>query len=396
MKKLLVIGAGFLQDFVIKKAVSMGYVTLAVDADPNAIGFASASKYAVIDITNEAACLEYAMSENIDGVLTAATDYGVLTAAYIAREMNLPGLNYEIARLIKNKYLVRKCLYENKADNSGKAYMADKSTNLNSLLHTVEYPVIVKPCDGSGSRGTSKVLRPDDLIPACRFAMDNSLTGMAEIEPFISGTEYGAETLVTKDGIFVLAIMKKRMTDPPYYAELGHSIPSELPIDIEQKAIACVESSIRALGINFGSVNCDMIITKTGDVHIIDIGARMGGNMIGPCIIPYGTGIDYMGAMIKNAMGEEIDLSSKPHQAVATRLLAFNKGVIRHMPDIKSIENEFKVEIYHHMSAGMQVNEYHTNLDGCGYIISKGKTVTDAINRAELSYEKVKRETFEV
>ena len=42
MKKLLVIGAGFLQDFVIQKANSMGYETLAVDADPDAIGFSHA------------------------------------------------------------------------------------------------------------------------------------------------------------------------------------------------------------------------------------------------------------------------------------------------------------------------------------------------------------------
>ena len=92
MKKILIIGAGFLQSFVIKKAKSVGYETLAVDADPNAIGFRFADKYEVINIVDEKACLAYAQKENIDGVLTAATDYGVLTAAYIAREMHLGGL----------------------------------------------------------------------------------------------------------------------------------------------------------------------------------------------------------------------------------------------------------------------------------------------------------------
>ena len=48
----------------------------------------------------------------------------------------------------------------------------------------------------------------------------------------------------------------------------------------------------------------DMIVTKEGRVHIIDIGARMGGNMIGPCIIPYGTGIDYVGNMLRASVGE--------------------------------------------------------------------------------------------
>ena len=42
MKKVLVIGAGFLQDFVIQKAKKMGYKVHAVDADPTAIGFTHA------------------------------------------------------------------------------------------------------------------------------------------------------------------------------------------------------------------------------------------------------------------------------------------------------------------------------------------------------------------
>ena len=103
MKKILIIGAGFLQDFVIQKAKSMGYEVLAVDANPDSIGFHHADKYKVINIVDEEACLAYAQKENIDGVLTAATEYGVLTAAYIAEQMNLVGLKYETAKLIKNK-----------------------------------------------------------------------------------------------------------------------------------------------------------------------------------------------------------------------------------------------------------------------------------------------------
>jgi two-component system response regulator YcbB len=50
MKKLLVIGSGFLQDFVIRKAKSMGYEVLTVDADPKAVGFSHADKYKPINI----------------------------------------------------------------------------------------------------------------------------------------------------------------------------------------------------------------------------------------------------------------------------------------------------------------------------------------------------------
>lgn len=394
MKKLLVIGAGFLQDFVIQKAKKMGYETLTVDADPNAVGFKSADRYAVINIVDEKACLEYARNENIDGVLTAATDYGVLTAAYVAREMNLPGLNYEAAQLIKNKYRVRKCLFDSHIDDTEQAYEIDKDTDLKDLCGKLSFPVMVKPCDGSGSRGASRVDSPEDFPKACSAAMDSSITHRAEVETFITGTEYGAESLVAGGEVHVLGIMRKWMTKPPYYAELGHAIPTDLPHEVEERARQCVENAIKALGINFGSVNMDMLITKEGKIHIIDIGARMGGNMIGPCVIPYGTGIDYMANMIRNAVGDETDFTPTSHGCVATRLLAFDGGVVKRLPDFVALEKEYGVEIYHHLEVGQRVNEYHTNLDGCGYVVARADDVDSAINTVDTVLNRIKETIF--
>ena len=383
MKKILIIGAGFLQSFVIRKAKEMGYETLTVDADPNAVGFRYADKYEIINIVDEKACLSYAQKENIDGVLTAATDYGVLTAAYIADQMNLGGLDYEVAKLIKNKYRVRKCLYEAKVDDTEQAFEVNESTDIAFLCKKLSFPVMVKPCDGSGSRGASRVDDKSQFADACHNAMAVSITHRAEVETFIVGREYGAESLIINGKVHVLSIMRKWMTEPPYYAELGHAIPTDLPYEVEERAKRCVERAIKALGINFGSVNMDMLITSEGKIYIIDIGARMGGNMIGSCIIPYGTGIDYMANMIRNAVGDEVDLTPCEHGTVATRLLAFGDGVVKQLPDFEKIEKEFDVEIYHHLEVGQTVREYHTNLDGCGYIIAKAKNVDTAVQKAE-------------
>ena len=391
MKKLLVIGAGFLQNFVIQKSVAMGYETLTVDADPDAVGFLHAHKYAVIDIVDEQACLEYAKQEHIDGVVTAATDFSVMTTAYVAEQLGLPGLKYEGAKLVKNKYLVRKCLYENHVDDTEQAYEIDSLDEVDSIANKLTYPVMVKPCDGSGSRGASRIDAPNQLRNACEYAMSGSITHRAEIETFIIGQEYGAESLVVNGEIHVLAIMKKWMTKPPYYAELGHAIPCGLPEETECKAKECVYNAIKALGINFGSVNMDMLITADGKVYIVDIGARMGGNMIGACTIPYGTGIDYMAAMIQNAVGDQVNLNAMESErsAVATRLLAFDGGVVKTMPDMKAIEKLYGVEIYHHMYEGMHVNEYHTNLDGCGYVIAKRHNVQEAEEAAIQAKQKL-------
>lgn len=394
MKKILIIGAGFLQSFVINRAKQLGYETLAVDANPNADGFQYADKYAVINIVDSHACLEFARQENIDGVLTAATDYGVLTAAYIAQEMNLPGLDYEAAKLVKNKYLVRKRLHDANVDDTEQAYEVDDQTDIKTLREELTFPVMVKPCDGSGSRGASRVDTADEFEVACKFAMDWSITHRATVETFVFGNEYGAESIVVNGDIHVLGIMRKWMTEPPYYAELGHAIPTDLPKEIEDRAKECVYRAIKALGINFGSVNMDMLITPEGTIHIIDVGARMGGNMIGPCVIPYGTGIDYVANIIRNAVGDPVDLTPDKHAAVATRLLAFNGGLIKQLPDFNELEEKYGVEIYHHMKIGNVVNEYHTNLDGCGYIVAKSDSIEAATEHAENALHYIKNAIY--
>lgn len=394
MKKILIIGAGFLQSFVIKKAKSMGYETLTVDADSNAIGFEFADKHENINIVDKKACLEYAKKECVDGVLTAATDYGVLTAAYVAKELRLNGLDYDVAKIIKNKYLVHRQLVEKQVDDTEQAFEINENTDINLLEGNISFPVMVKPCDGSGSRGATRVDDAEQLRDACKYAIAESITHRAVVEKFITGREYGAESIVINSEIYVLGIMRKWMTAPPYYAELGHAMPTDLPQEVELRAKKCVENAIRALGINFGAVNMDLIITDEGKIHIIDVGARMGGNMIGPCIIPYGTGLDYMAGLIQSVVGDKVELISHEKKAVATRLLAFSSGIVKQLPDFKKIEEIYGVEIYHHLEVGQEIKEYHTNLDGCGYIVAKADNVEVAIKRAQRVLDLINKEIF--
>lgn len=377
MKKILIIGAGFLQDFVITKARKLGYYTIAIDGSPYAIGLRHADESAVIDIVDPKACYEFAKDKDIQGVLTAATDFGVLAASYVAEKLHLPGLNYAAAKRIKNKYEVRKKLIEACTDDMQEAFEIDKNTALESL--NLHYPVMVKPCDGSGSRATMRVDCAQDLAHACHMAIEASLENKALIETFVPGNEYGAESLVVNEEIHVLGIMKKWMTKPPYYAELGHQMPSELPDELENKAIECVRNAIKALDINHGAVNMDLIINEKREVHIVDVGARMGGNMIGPCIIPSGTGINYMENLIKTAVGDAPDWSSMQPQKVATRLLAFKGGRIKRLPDFDALSKQYGVSLYHHMNVGDVVNEYHSNLDGCGYIVAKDSETAERV-----------------
>ena len=386
MKKILILGAGLLQSFVIKKAKELGYYTITVDKNPNSIGFKYADEYSIIDIVDQKACLKYAIEKKIDGVLTAATDYGVLSAAYIAKQMNLPGLDYEVARVIKNKYRVRYTLLKNKIDDMSQCYEINNIDQLKEIKEQIRFPVIVKPCDGSGSKAVRRVDFFNDLEYACKEAIKVSLIGSSLIEDFIEGKEYGVESFVYNGEIHILGVLGKYMTPPPDYAELGHYMPSQLPI--EEKVKQVVNNAIRTLNINFGAVNMDLLVTKEQRIYIVDVGARMGGNLIGSHIIPIGTGIDYMGNLIKASVGEIIDFTPKDDKVnVATRLLTLRPGKIVNLPDLERIKTSLEVNIFQCLHIGDTIREYHNNLDGCGYILSKADDVEEAKRRAERAKE---------
>ena len=380
MKKLLMLGGGFLQNFVIRKAKAMGYYVLCLDADPNALGFQIADEHAVINITDEEACLTYAREKQVDGVLTAATDFSVLTMSRIAKEMHLPGINYNSAKIIKNKASVRKRLFEAQADDTDNSYEIDSIEAIDEILPKVKFPIMMKPVDGSGSRGASKVEKAEDFAKAAEFAMSVSITHRAVAEPFIKGKEYGVESFVDNGVVHVLSVMQKDMTKPPYYAELGHAIPSGLNPELETKVKTCVYRAICALEINHGSVNMDLLITNEGNVHIVDIGARMGGNLIGSHIIPTGTGIDYMGNMIRAAVGDTTNWEAEWQPIpIATTLLALTPGKVQKLPNFDEIAMLYDVQIEHHIHVGDTITPYRTNLDGCGYVVARDLDVNLSI-----------------
>lgn len=382
MKKVLVIGAGPLQLPLIRKVKELGHQAICVDGNPNAIGFTIADKYKHINIVDQDACLEYAKEEEVDGVLTVATDYGVLTVAHITKELQLPGLSYHVAQMIKNKHLVSERLIQSDILKLRQSYQISNVEQVETVKEELQYPVIVKPIDGSGSRGITVVTKESELREATIEAINLSVTKNALIETFIEGKEYGVEIFVDNFDVHVLAVLDKVMTLPPDFAELGHTTVID-NFELRKRIIDKVTQAVRALEINMGSVNMDILVTEE-NIEIIDIGARAGGNLISSHIVPLSTGVDLYGNSIKVSLGEKADFTQNSKlNYIATRILNFRQGEVKRIHDIQELyELGYVKDIILNIQEGSQVREYHNNLDSCGYIVVGGNSIEHAQQRA--------------
>ena len=118
----------------------------------------------------------------------------------------------------------------------------------------------------------------------------------------------------------------------------------------------------------------------------------MGGNLIGSHIISKATGYDYLGNLIKASVNDDIDIPNcKVVNSVATKILALQHGMIVGLPDFSNIMNTYNVDIFFNKGVGEVIREYHNNLDGCGYVLSVGKSLVEVENNAMKAKDAINR-----
>ena len=156
MKKIMILGASILQLPAIEQAKKMGIEVIAVDMNPDAIGFEveGVTKEVISTIDIEKVLLA-AKSHKIDGIMTLASDMPMRTVAVVAKEMGLVGISEETALKATNKAMMRETLKEKGVPIPEFFRISGKDEYLKAVdyFKNKQIKCIVKPADNSGSRG---------------------------------------------------------------------------------------------------------------------------------------------------------------------------------------------------------------------------------------------------
>lgn len=300
--KIVIIGAGEFQIQLIEKAKSMGYETHVFAWETGAVGKEKADYFYPISITEKEKILEICKKIKPDGVVSIGSDLAVLTVNYLARHLGLLSNPESTDIIATNKYEMRNSFKEN---NISVPRFVKVSKNLRDSLEikNLKFPVIVKPVDRSGSRGICKVESEGQLSNAIEKAIAESFAQSAIVEEFIEGEEFSCETISFEGKHEILALTKKYTTGDPDFIETGHMQPVALSIESVDKISCEIKKGLDALDIRYGAAHTEFKITKDGDIKIIEIGARMGGDCIGSDLVFLSTGYDYLKMVIDVSVG---------------------------------------------------------------------------------------------
>ena len=292
-KKLLVLTAGSWQVPVIARAKELGLEVIATDQSPNAPGLAFADVKELVSCLDVDAVLGIARKHRIDGVIAEQTDVAVVTAAHVAQQLGLPGIDVKTARQATNKWLMREACRRGgipipryrRVHSADEAKKASEETGL---------PVVVKPVDGQSSKGVTKVWRIADVSRGYECARAASRCGEVLIEEMLTGTESSVEGFHFGDHLMVLGISEKWKCPPPQSFDVRLVYPASFPETTMAEIRDVNRRVVNALGISFGITHAEYIITSRG-VYLLEAAARGCGAGVASRLIPAITGFDPIG-----------------------------------------------------------------------------------------------------
>lgn len=376
--KIAILGANILQNKLVLKAKELGIESHVFSLPIGAIAKENSDFFYPISVTEKKEILKICKRVKIDGICSIASDVAMPTVNYIAQEMNLIGNTLECTKMTTNKYEMRKILSKNGIP-CPNFFLAENLKEIETKI--LNFPLIMKPIDRSGSRGIFKVNTVKELKENFYKSLNESFSKKVIIEEYIDGDEYSIEGISQNGKHNILQITKKYTTGSPNFIEIGHLEPAGLDENIVKKIKKIIFQSLDTLKIQNGASHSEIKINK-GKIKIIEIAGRMGGDFIGSNLVQASTGIDFLKLVLNVALNIEIDLNVKNLKYIS---------LVKFILTLEDLEKAKKI-----------LKKYKENIEEC--IIEKNwKKTKDSASRNgfyilkfnnEHELEKIKDEIF--
>lgn len=395
MKQIMILGASILQLPAIQKAKKMGLNVIAVDMNPEAVGFKEAGiTCEVISTIDTEKILEAAKRYKIDGIMTLASDMPMRSVAFVAKKLGLVGISEQTALNATNKAVMRQCLKEHGVPipEFYKVSSKEQYEDALSVFRNKGIRCIVKPADNSGSRGIELIAdinNAQETGTAYEYSKNNSRCGDVVVEEYMEGAEVSVETLSIGGECHVIQITDKLTTGAPFFVEMGHSEPSMLPDEIKKRIAEVARSAVNAIGITDGPSHTEIKVTQDGP-KIVELGARLGGDNITTHLVPLSTGVDMVECCIRIALGEKPDLEKKFDKGSAIRYLKSDIGEIQGISGIdeaRKVPGVKQVSIVH--GVGDRARKIKNSVDRIGFVIAQADSPENAVSICEDAMQKI-------
>ena len=340
----------------LKRIIDYGYEPVFLTKNPQLYNFLKDFEYINIfevDTENIKKILEICEfiqnnGDDICGVFSSS-EYYIQITAEVADSLNLPGADSNAIKNCRNKYIQNQIL-SLAGLHIPKTYLIKDATEIEKNLIGLNFPMIAKPIEGSGSVGVKICKSMFELKKHCCELLSKksnergmSIDNKVLIEEYIEGEEFSAEVFNGK----LIGITKKYLGELPFFVEIGHDYPAELKKDIKDRIESDICRAVEALGLRWGACHVEFRL-KSQYVYFIEINPRLAGDLI-PELVKYAQGIDLVDNQLRMALGLQSDLKRTRSKRAGIRFFEPEKS-----GEIKS----FLVDSYKNESGIIEIKQY--------------------------------------
>ncbi|MBR5648302.1 ATP-grasp domain-containing protein [Pseudobutyrivibrio sp.] len=299
MKKILILNGSFCEQPIIEKAKEMGLYVVTTGNAPELIGHKYADEYIPCDYSDKEAVLQLVRDNGIEGIVSCANDFGVITAAYVAEQMGWKGHDtYENAMLIHHKASFKEYCEKHNIPSPKTISFFDKEKAYD-YVEGCEYPIIVKANDLTGGKGIHKAFNANEAEKAIDIAFEKSRDKHIVIEPYIEGKQQSIDTYIIDGKVVSVNSCDCYSYVNPYLIQ-AETLPAEGIENYQDQLVSIIENMAADLNLEDG-IFCLQYIVKDNQPYIIEGMRRIFGNQF-TCLLEKITGFPWNEAYIRTAL----------------------------------------------------------------------------------------------
>lgn len=295
-RTIAIIGASIGQKVLYQKAKEMGLRVIGFAWDYGVLTSNLYDRFYNISVKDYNSIIEICKKENVDGVVTNASEFLAPISSLIAESLRLNCAGANTIRKIQDKSWVR-------TKTNGIQNLSSVKCYIYSPDKDPFFPCVVKPIKGAAKRGVSFCRNKQEFELAIEYAKTEE--GNILVEDYIDGVEFSIESLSYRGKHQIVQITDKENSGPPHFVELGHHQPSELNNNDKHRIKQVVANILDAVNFKNGATHIEMKLDcNSGNLYLIEINCRGGGDHISDTLVNLSTDCDFIRSIIEIALDE--------------------------------------------------------------------------------------------
>jgi biotin carboxylase len=313
-------------------------------------------------------------------------DQGLEIVGRINDRFRLPGTPYRVSHLFRDKLAMRRHLAT-----TGLGTVAAEPVrgpaDVRAFAARHGYPVVLKPADGTGSRGVVIVEDAGQVERA--WNVPGRLRGHRDgigryypvdrllAEEYVEGTEYAVETFSFGGRHVVVAVTEKLCAG---VVEIGHAVPARLPAHEEEQLVAYVADFLDAMGLRDGISSTEVKMSPAGP-RVIESQDRVSGDRVMDLVeLAYGVDLERYAVGWPFGLVEALPGRPVARRGAATRFLLAAPGTVTAVNGREAVRGQHGfVDLEIGVGVGDEVAALADSFDRIGQLLTTGADTGEAV-----------------